>query len=287
MKKGLLTGGLVVVALFVSIGFAVFPPSGEAVQPAMAELSVEKMTCGSCVATIRSALEDLGGVEQVDIFVTTGRSQVLYNPDKLDAKTIAETITASGYPAVVKLELDHDEYSALQSEQSRLAERYLAKIGTRLVPRSLLDDRLQQALASMPGSRTDQEIQQLRTSLWQELQQRQLLLNAAEQNQVVVPEAEVELRIDQLRRATPNFEAALAGYGGEEPFVRQLQEEMIINRMIELHVVDGIDNTQDRRSAINSWYRTLVEETPVTIYDPQLQQTAAASTSSCGGGCCS
>lgn len=288
MKKAVLGAAVVAAALLLSVGLGWFPGGETRVDAAMAEFSVKNMTCASCVGTINAALGQLDGIEKVDIVVTTGRSQVLYDPRQLDAETIARTITASGFPATVRLQMSSDDYRALQAEEGRLAETYLARIGSRLIPRADFEKQLERTLGSMPLDNRPDALQQVRADLWQDLLQRALLLAAAEANQVVVPQGEVDLRIEELRSATPDFESAvLARYEDRDQFVQQLQEDLIIRRNIELNVVAGIEDPREQRLKLNQWFQEVSRQTPVVIFDPQLKQAAAGSGSGCGGGCCS
>lgn len=288
MKKIVL--GLSLFVLLLAAGLGAMTAGESGAEAALTELSIEKMTCGACVGTISDALAKLDGVEQVDIVVTTGRGQVLYNPERVDAQTIAKTVTESGYPAEVQLELSSSDYRALQAEESRLAEDYLAKIGTRLISRKSFDERLERALATMQIGSSPEAVQQVRISLWQDLVDREILLAAAERNQVVVQQGEVDYRVEQLRKTTADFDATvLPGYGGQEQFMKRVKEDMIINRNIEDHVIAGLDNPLEKRQKVNQWYQQLVQETPVVIFDKQFKQLASGAASGCGsgGGCCS
>ncbi|MDT8420699.1 MAG: cation transporter [Desulfuromonadales bacterium] len=290
MKSALLAGVVLLGALMAAFGFGAFSSEAEPVEPAMAEFAVQGMTCGSCVGTIKDALGQLDGIENVDIVVTTGRSQVLFDPARVAAEKIAATISASGFPATLTLTLSGDEYRQLQNEESRLAEQYLARIGTRMIPREEFEQRLARSLGTLQFTGGDEAAarQQARSILWQEVRQRQILLAAAESNQVVVSPAEVELRLAELQQSTPDFTAAVeAQHGGLDAFTKRLREDLIINRNIEEHVLAGIANPLEQRRKVNQWYQELSRQTPVILYDRQLKQAAASSGSSCGGGCCS
>lgn len=291
MKKFVLALSVVVAAVLFSFGLGLFPDSEARVNAAMAEFSVKNMTCASCVGTINEALGKLDGIEQVDVQVTTGRSQVLYDPRQLDAQTIAQAISESGFPATVSLEMSSDDYLALQAEESRLAETYLARIGTQLIARADFENKVERALGTMQLNSQPEAAQQVRASLWKDIKERAILLAAAETNQVVVPQGEIELRLEKLRNATPDFESAvLASYENHEQFVQRLKEDMIIRRNIKQNVVAGIDNPQEQQQKLNQWFQELNQKTPVVIFDQQLKQLAAGSGGGCGGGgggCCS
>jgi copper chaperone CopZ len=63
-----------------------------------AELSIQGMSCGHCVAQVRQTLASLPGVaaESVEI----GRAIVSYEPGAVDVARIEAELTRKGYPAV-------------------------------------------------------------------------------------------------------------------------------------------------------------------------------------------
>lgn len=286
MKK-VVVGSLFFLSTLLLAGFGLNLFAEKQVEAAMAEFSVKNMTCGSCVSKIKTALGDLDGIQQVDIAVTTGRSQVVYDPSSVDPDRIAETISSSGFPASVLLSLSSDEYLAMKTEEGRLSDKYIARVGTRLISRTDFEARLSKALESMSFDKNPAAIQQVRLNLWQDIQQREILLASAESNQVVVHPGEVELRINKLRKSTPDFDnSVLASYDNFEHFESRLTEDMIIRRNIETNVIAGIENPQEQRQKLNQWYQNLTKQTPVVIFDADLKQGASGTGSGCGGSCC-
>lgn len=76
--------------------------SGVTALNAITELQIDRMTCGSCVKNIRTALSTVDGIYQVDVSVTAGSARVTYDPQKIDAAQIATLVSAVGYPAQVR-----------------------------------------------------------------------------------------------------------------------------------------------------------------------------------------
>jgi copper chaperone len=58
-------------------------------------IEIEGMTCGSCVRHVRTALEDLEGVEVKDIEI--GSAEIDYDPETIDRAAIIEAIKDGGY----------------------------------------------------------------------------------------------------------------------------------------------------------------------------------------------
>jgi copper chaperone CopZ len=265
-----------------------FYPSGtNLANAALAEYQIEKMTCGSCIGNIETALVGLGGVGSVDINLTSNRGRVTYDPTELDSQLIAEAITAAGYPAKLRLELDSDEYLALQQEQAQLGQEYLARIGDRLLARSdfegLVTQRSRGAVASGQND-------QLWKMVWQDVLQRELMLSSAEENKVVVQDGEVEARLDELRKGHQGLDDLLVKrYGSMDVFRTRLHEDMIINRNIEDHVYAGITDPGEQNNKLQQWYAELQNNTDVVIFDSRLKAVSqgGGGCGSGGGGCCS
>lgn len=63
------------------------------------ELTIEGMTCGSCVSRVTRALEAIPGVEHADVDLKTGRASVT---GKLPfPEVLRSTVRAAGYEAAV------------------------------------------------------------------------------------------------------------------------------------------------------------------------------------------
>lgn len=61
-------------------------------------LSISGMTCGHCVASVKSALSELDGVTVEDVRV--GSAEVSYDPANRTAESIADAVNDVGYQAV-------------------------------------------------------------------------------------------------------------------------------------------------------------------------------------------
>ena len=69
-------------------------------------LSVQGMTCGSCVKHVTKALESLSGVEGVNVDLQSGRVQVSRSTNQSD--DLIHALDEEGYPS----SLDLDEQSS-------------------------------------------------------------------------------------------------------------------------------------------------------------------------------
>lgn len=232
---------------------------------ALAEFSVSGLSCGSCVNNVREALAGVAGVGDVEVSVTRGRATVEYLAGRTDAEALAARIGAAGYPATVARTLSAAEYRALAEDRAALADRFVGRVGARLIGR---DD----FAAALARFEVDGSVPSggLLKAVWQTIVQRQLLLAAAEASGVVVQEGEVDLEMKR-RNVAASERAAL-------------KEDLVIGRNLEEHVLAGEHDPLRRRALLDAWYRDLAAATVVEIFDPALQ--TALEGGGCGGSCC-
>ncbi len=265
---------LVVILVAFILGGALWTFRSEhstAAPPALADLRIDNLTCGSCVENINRALEDLPGVGAADINVTAGRGRIEFDPTRTRAEAIADRITAAGYPSRVEMALSSTEYLALRNEDQSLEKLYVARVGGRLLSRADFEARLQ----ARGGAPAD---------LWEELLPRELMLNAAETAGVVIHPGEVENRLNALRSVHPDFDRlAAARFGSAEILSRQVREELTIARFLEQKVIPADLPASERQEFLNRWYADLTAATAVTIFDPQLQPKSKTSGCACCG----
>jgi copper chaperone CopZ len=60
------------------------------------EITIENMTCDNCVRRVRSALEELPGVESVE--ASLGSARVMYYPQVVSPRAFRERLGQVGYP---------------------------------------------------------------------------------------------------------------------------------------------------------------------------------------------
>ncbi len=254
---------------------------------ALTELNIGNLSCGSCVSRVKDALSKVAGVDQIEISVTNGRGQMIYNPALTTSAEIARVVTDAGYPATVRLDLDTAAYQQLQSDTEKLSATYIARIGNRLLSRADFDRAVQQrGAANIAGNLPAYADQQLKIQVWQELKEREVLLAAADKNQIVVPDAEVELEIGRMKAANPNFESIVsARFESYERFFSQLKDNLIINHNIEQNVIAGLTTDREKQLRFSQWYEETLRNTNVVIYDAALKQAEATGRSACGGTC--
>jgi len=81
-----------------------------------AALSVEGMTCASCVAHVEKAARKIPGVENAQVNLALGRAVVKFDPRRADAGNIARAITDAGYPAEPQTHDHHAQEQRLEHQ---------------------------------------------------------------------------------------------------------------------------------------------------------------------------
>ncbi|CFX41334.1 Copper ion binding protein [Syntrophomonas zehnderi OL-4] len=60
-------------------------------------IKVGGMSCSHCEQSVKTALGSLAGVKKVEVELSSGQVTIDYDPDKVDIKTIQDTIEDQGY----------------------------------------------------------------------------------------------------------------------------------------------------------------------------------------------
>lgn len=62
-------------------------------------LAVRGMTCGSCVAHVTRALQDLEGVDDVQVSLREGEVSIVHDAEAADESQFIKALSAEGYDA--------------------------------------------------------------------------------------------------------------------------------------------------------------------------------------------
>ncbi len=84
---------------------AVAPKPSEAGGETSVRLPIQGMTCSSCVARVEKALKRASGVGQAVVNLASETAEVLYDPTRIDPKTLAGAVRKAGY-SVPQVQVD-------------------------------------------------------------------------------------------------------------------------------------------------------------------------------------
>lgn len=272
MKRKLWIGGIVLLAALAVAGIALSMGGGSSYS--LAEFRVGKLTCGSCAQKIGRALDELPGIGKVDVNVAAGRARVEFDPSKTDPGQVRAAIVAAGYPADLERTLAAEDYR----KEGETADRYVARIGNRLVPREDFEAELARLQRSVPPGQAEAAAPRLRRLAWTELLARQLWLVDAEASGLKVEKAEVAGEMERLR-TEGRLPELLARFGDEAKLRRDVEERLTVERHLERNVLQGVDPAL-RPVRLDLRLRQVSAAVPVEILDPSLKASLGG-----GGGC--
>jgi copper chaperone CopZ len=271
MKKGIVAFAVIAVACVG--GLFLLESSTEAISSSdavTAEFSVERLSCGSCIETIRQAVSQMDGVASVATDVAKGQTLVDFDPAKTDAALIAKVITEAGYPAQLYARENAEGVMTTDVDTNL----YIAKIGERLVARTDFNEIVEQQRQAGIDSGQILPVQYLTRFAWMTILQRELLLGAAVESGVTVANAELDAYIETNHLATDDRE--------------QTRNSLLLDRYFKQQNVDRQANPTEFANLLNS----LQKSTAVQLFDASLKQSlsgGAKKSGGCGsggGGCC-
>ena len=101
MKRTLFLGCFMAV-LVLLLSAPVFPAAASAEAHDRTTLTIKGMTCGGCVAAVKMKLKKTAGVTAYEVSLERGEADVDYDPSTTDPKTIADSVSETGFAASVK-----------------------------------------------------------------------------------------------------------------------------------------------------------------------------------------
>ena len=64
-----------------------------------AQIKVQGMTCGGCVASVKRALQRIEGVENVEVSLADAQARVQYDPARVNESQLRSAIEDAGFDA--------------------------------------------------------------------------------------------------------------------------------------------------------------------------------------------
>ena len=77
----------------------------------LAIIKIEGMHCHKCEVAIQKALMQNPGVHEVEVDFNSGQASVLYDHNKVNVKTLTDTVTTTGYKVTGFSQRQHASHS--------------------------------------------------------------------------------------------------------------------------------------------------------------------------------
>jgi mercuric ion binding protein len=100
IKTSLLILSLLSSTLWVTVASANFS-SEQSIQPQTITLKLQNMTCALCPMTIKKALQEVEGVQQVIVDFDTKTAAITFDSKKTDSDALIKATTNAGYPSAI------------------------------------------------------------------------------------------------------------------------------------------------------------------------------------------
>lgn len=93
-------------------------------------LSVQGMTCSSCVAAIENRLGKMAGIDSVQVALLASKAEIVYDPRRWTPAQIADLLEDMGFEATVLDTIDSSKYNelTLHVEQLKQVESTICQV---------------------------------------------------------------------------------------------------------------------------------------------------------------
>jgi len=261
-------------------------------------LKVDGMSCSGCVYTIKSALSDIAGIEDILVNVGSGKAEIYYDKTELkDLDSIPRSITDSGYPAEIVEIVTADEILKQSEIAATKARNYIASVGGFDISREDYNTELnyaQNMYARIYGKemlKTDQGrtlLARIKTQVvsrlineWIQMQEIQRSGFTVDSNTV---EAEFKRFLETMNTDLSKFNAKISKRGySPEYFRKKFERQVLIQKYLDTRVLVGLTNDIEKKQQYSTWFANARLLAKVVYYDRELERLVQAQ--SAGGGC--
>jgi len=262
LRRGGMTLGLII--LLAGGGYAAYRMvTGEVVE---SRFTVNKMNCPACIITVKEVTGKVPGVLNTDVSLASQNVIVTFRDKQTDTNKISRAIAHAGYP--VKLD------GMFKATGEGIGEPVAAYVNGKPVFSKDLKTSLDVG-ASESKNRNE-------TSAFFSVIGKEILLQAADKESVVVQPFEVEQEVQKIfkdRGATrEEFTAWInSAYGSAEKYYQAVGQRLGIRRLFDDHVLANVKDPEARKHKALERAGTLFKDADVKILDPALKEKIRAS----------
>jgi copper chaperone CopZ len=257
IKKTVVAAMVVVITAFG--GYFVFRMlSGDLIATRFA---VNNMTCPACVLTIKEATEKAPGVVGTDISLAGRDITVQFYDKKTSPEEIERVIEKAGYP--VKLD------GLFKPASIGKNDVVIAGVNGRPILLTDLKTPLDVDLTSHGSSDF--------SSTFFSMVGKEILLQAADKEKLVVQPQEVETEIKEIMERQPMNEEQFKQkvkeqFGSVEKFTQVVGQRLGIRKLFEEKIPENIQDPAQRKQKVIELIGGLFKDSDVTIFDPNVRE---------------
>lgn len=262
LKKGVVA--LVLLLAVAGGGYGAYRiVSGEVVG---SRFTVDKMNCPACVITVKEVTGKLPGVVGTKVSLAAKDVTVEYREKQTSAEQIKTAIAGAGYP--IKLD------GMFKLDGGGINEVVVATVNEKPVFAKDL---------KIPFDVTDKASQSREeASVLFSVVGKEILLQAADKETVVVQPFEIEEEVDKIFKShgvtKEEFESWIQqNYGSREKFHQMVGQRLGIRRYLDDYVLEGVKNPEERQHKTLELLGTLFKDADVKIRDAKFREKILAS----------
>ena len=237
--------------------------AGEVVE---SRFAVSKMVCPACVITIKEVTGKLPGVVEADVSLAARNVIVKFRDKQTTPDQIKEAIARAGYP--IKLD------GLFKPDGTGIGQPVVATVNGKPIFRKDLKMPLD---VDKAATESPDPASALFSAVGKEI-----LLQAADAKTVVVQPQEIETEIEALAKnkgaSKEEFLTQItAGFDSNEKYLQAVGQRLGIRKLLDEHVLEGIQNPQERKRKTMEWVGNTFKEADVQILDSGFRRKSTRS----------
>jgi copper chaperone CopZ len=261
VSLGKLRKGIIGLVLLVVVAGGVYGAyrlvAGEVVA---SRFAVNKMVCPACVITVTEVTEKLPGVVKTDVSLAGQDVTVKFRNNRTNPDEIKGAIVKAGYPTILD--------GTFKPSAGGIDDPLVAKVNGKPI---FSKDMKTPLVIDDPKVKTDQ------ASAFFSVVGKEILLQAADSKTVVVQPNEIDEEIAIIAKKqgiSPEElqQQNLSRFGSREKFLQIMAQRLALRKLLDEHVVQGVQNSEERKRKTLEWAGALFKDSDVEIVDPAIKQ---------------
>jgi copper chaperone CopZ len=261
VSLGKLRKGIIGLVLLVVVAGGVYGAyrlvAGEVVA---SRFAVNKMVCPACVITVTEVTEKLPGVVKTDVSLAGQDVMVKFRNNRTNPDEIKGAIVKAGYPTILD--------GTFKPSAGGIDDPLVAKVNGRPI---FGKDMKTPMVVDDPKVKTDQ------ASAFFSVVGKEILLQAADAKTIVVQPHEIDEEIGIIAKKqgiSPEElqQQNISRFGSREKFLQIMAQRLALRKLLDEHVVQGVQNSEERKRKTLEWAGALFKDSDVEIVDPAIKQ---------------
>ena len=223
--------------------------------------TVNNMNCPACVITVKEVTGKVPGVLEADVSLAAQDVIVKFRDKQTNPDQIKEAVARAGYP--IKLD------GMFKPGGAGINEVVVATVNGKPV----FQKDMKVPLAVDKAAPKDSD---LASALFSTVG-KEILLQAADAKAIVVQPYEVETEVETIAKnngiSQEEFLTQVkAVFGSKEKYLQVVGQRLGIRKLLDEHVVSGIQDPQERARKTMEWAGTIFKDSDVKILDPGFKE---------------